>query len=352
MGGHAFSHKRAELFHFPSDALIVIGHDTEHVAGSHPLWRKDCDNIPDDDFVASIRKHGFIQPIRARKLPKGTAYKLLGRVGEYASKLSPEELDTHLAEIVVGRERVKAGRILAEENPKLVVPTLLWPAGTSLAEIIGAANAENYQRKHESVTTQAEHVYMQMRAEGYGDGIEELTAAKNVMASTGFSVQRIRNLLAYREDDALVRAVERSEKGEAGGVKGEAALALATLPSEERTKQLALIIADPSLGRIEEVRERVAYSKATTKATTKAAQPAKGASKSTKVVHNGASSEDGPALGISKPLARRIVTQQMDLAADERDVEQLVLKVLKVTSGLAAPSSVPGLTKAMKRLGL
>ena len=185
MGGHAFVHKRAEHFLFPPDKLIVVGYDTEHVQGSHPLWRADARSTPADAFVDSIRKHGFLQPVRARKLPKGTDLHL---TGDLDGIVVTDAQNDEYAEIVVGRERVKAGRILAAEGQKVLVPVILWPAGTSLAEIIGAANAENYQRKTEGVITTAEHVWMQLRAEGYFDGADEKEALKSVATSTGISV--------------------------------------------------------------------------------------------------------------------------------------------------------------------
>lgn len=355
MTGHALTHKRAEHFLMPPMSLLIIGLDTDDVAGSHPLWRADAkDSVPDARFIDSIRKHGIIQPVRARKI-------------------STDNKDT--AEVIVGRERVKAARLLEAEGMTITVPTLLWPMGTPDSEIIGAANAENYQRKTESVVLQAEHVAMQLRANGYFDGIDENECLKSVSVSTGMGVQRIRNLLAFREDSRLTQAVMAQINGQPG-IGGEAALAIATLPKEEREKQLAIILADPSKGTIVEVRERVAYTRAAAKAAKEvhngvaltdgkangAAEKSKKAeNKSEKSKKTGNKSDDitdksdksdGPALGLSKPLQKRIVAAQMALPAGERDVDQLVLKVLKVTAGLAAPSSVPGLAKVLRDLGL
>jgi len=324
MGGHALSHKRAEHFLIPPANLVIIGFDTKHVQGEHPLWRADCKNEANADLVNSIRKHGIIQPIRARKLPKSDAIE-----SEHLS-LSGDEY----AEVVVGRERVKAARVLADEGLNILVPALLWPVGAPVGEIIGAANAENYQRKTEGVVAVAEHVYMQLRAEGYFDG-NERDALKGVAVSTGFSVQRIRNLLAFREDERLVREVRACHIG------GEAALAIATLPEKERGEQLAKVLADPTNATIEQVRERVRYAKA-------AIPDGKTNGKNG---HVGTKEGGVSSLGISKPLQKRIVEAQSALSSNER-LDPLVIKTLKVCAGLASPSTVPGLTKALKALGL
>ncbi len=338
MGGHALSHKLGStLFILPSPKFaLVIGLDTEHVQGQHDLWRHDCKSEPSEIMIASIRRHGILQPIRARKLPKSDA------IDSEHLKLNADEY----VEVVMGRDRIKAARVVEAGGKPVVVPCLLWPAGTPTSEIMGAMNAENFVRKTESLDSIIEHVWMQMVAEGYGNGVEELDCAKAVAVSTGMSVQRIRNLLAFREDDRLVRAVR------AGTIGGEAALAIATMPDEaDRAAELEKIVANPELGTVAQVRERVAIKKATTKAETQAAAPSTpSAKKATKA--KAPRAEEGPALGLSKALQKRIVSEQLDRTPDERDLDPLVLKTLKVCSGMAAPSTVPGFTKALKALGL
>lgn len=341
MGGHAFVHKRAEHFLFPPDKLIVVGYDTEHVQGSHPLWRADAKSKPADAFVDSIRKHGFLQPVRARKLPKGTDLHLKG---DLDGVIVTDTQNDEYAEIVVGRERVKAGRILAAEGQKVLVPVILWPAGTSLAEIIGAANAENFQRKTEGTITAAEHVWMQLRAEGYFDGADEKEALKSAATSTGFSVQRIKALLAFREDKQLVDLVRAKQKGKEG-LNGEAAIAIAGLPPEERAAEVERILANPALGTVAQVRERVSHKKNGT-TSDKSASGGAGGKKGKGQKKNGVT------IGLSKALMQRIVETQMSKAPDDRAIDDLVLKSFKVASGMAEPSTVGGLVKALKDLGL
>ena len=356
MGGHTFVHKRAEHFLFPPDKLIVVGYDTEHVQGAHPLWRADAQKKPEPAFVDSVRKHGFLQPVRARKLPKGTDLHLRG---DLDGIVVTDAQNDEYAEIVVGRERVKAGRLLVAEGQKVLVPVILWPAGTSLAEIIGAANAENYQRKTEGLITQAEHVCMQLRAEGYFDGADEKEALKSVSASTGFSVQRIRNLLAFREDKQLVESVRAKAKGKPG-LNGEAALAIATLPPEQRAAEVEKILANPELGTVAQVRERVSHKKNGTAdgghsngghSNGGTADGGTASEKSVSKTRKGAK-KNGHTIGLSKALMQRIVTAQMAKPSDDRALDDLVLKSFKVASGVAEPSTIGGLLRALKDLGL
>jgi len=186
---NAFVHGTGQLFLFPPKKLIIIGLDTDDVLGKHPLWRADAKAPPPDSLVDSIRRHGVLTPGRCRKV------------------------DDETAEVIFGRDRTKACRVLEAEGLDIKMPMLTWPKGTSLADIIGAVNAENSARKTDSLITQAHGVFMQMQAEGVGSGADELECAKKVSASTGMSVQRIRNLLAFREDDQLVRAVKLGEDG-------------------------------------------------------------------------------------------------------------------------------------------
>lgn len=343
MGGHALNYKQiSNAYLMPSTKLIVIGHDTDHVQGSHPLWRADCDSKPEKAFVDSIRKHGFIQPVRARKLPNPLVLKDGTKI---------EANDSDYAEVVVGRERVKSGRILDADGDPRPVPVILYPANTPIAEIIGAGNAENSQRKIESVITQAEGVFSQMRALGYGDGGDELACAKEVSVSTGMSVQRIRNLLEFRSDEKLVKAVRAKENGRAG-LNGEAALAIATLPQDKRESEIEKIIKDPSLGTTAQVRERVSI----VKASVRASAPAKTGKKDGKSAKNPKNKNKKKpkkvSIGLSKALMQRIAESQMDLAPDDRDLDDLIIKAFKVAAGIAEPATVGGLMKAFKRLGL
>lgn len=365
-GKNSFTHGVGQHFRFPPEAppvggLIIIGHDlgpdgTKAVNGSHELWRADADLPPPKNLVDSIRKHGVLAPGRARKIDENTA------------------------EVVLGRDRTKACRILKAEGMEITMPMLVWPKGSSIGEIIGAINAENFARKTESVISQAEHVWMQLKAEGYFDGNVD-DALKATSISTGMSTQRLRQLLTFREDQALVKAVQKSEMGKEGGLRGEAALALATIEDPiKRGKELEHIIAHPEHATVVEVRERVSFVKHAEKADKNAKKEAEKAAKDAEKAEKAAAKEaeraakgkpakkakakpakkpskkkpdpDAKGPGLSNALCKRLAEDQMKLGADERDLDQLVIKALKVVAKQAALNTLPGLTKALDRLGL
>lgn len=308
----ALDHKRSEMFLLPPRKCIIIGKDTPHKQ-DHELWRADVKNPPPDYLINSIRKHGVLQPIRARKIE--------GNFDE--------------VEVVMGRDRVKSARVVEDGGQPVLVPVILYRAGTPISEIIGAANAENFARKTESLISQAEHVWMQLRAEGYFDGADEAECIKNVSVSTGFSAQRIKNLLAFREDDKLVKAVKLGLDGKEGGIKGEAAYSLAQLPAgPEREAEFKKVLANPN-ATVVEVRENVSRRKNKIKATKKGKKA------------------DDVAVGFSKHSMRKMVMDQNEKRKEgKNDVDDLVIKVMEVLTGEAPPTAVKGFTKAMRAVGL
>ncbi len=319
---NAFSYGTGQLFHFPPLAppkggLVIVGLDTKDVAGSHGLWRADAQDPAPQYLIDSIRKHGVLQPGKARKI------------------------DEDVAEVVMGRDRTKACRWLIEnEGLDIKMPMLVWPKHATLAEMIGSANAENSARKNESLIAQAEGVYAQLKAEGYGNGSDE-DAIKAVSVSTGRSAQRILNLLAFRADSALVKAYEK------GTVKGEALMAIATLDDPDaRAKELERVIKDPSSATIIEVRERVSYKKAEAKAAKAASAPPAKANTRKPAASKPPKEKGGR--GISKNLARRLVKFEMGLVPTERHLEQDLIKLLRVVAGESDATIVPGMSAALK----
>jgi hypothetical protein len=317
----ALDHQRAELFRMPPMAvskpredgtrggLIIYGLDTKHGIGEHELVRADVRNPAPQYLIDSIRKQGVVTPIRARKLAKD---------------------DFENAAVVVGRDRVKSCRWLWEnEGLHILVPTLLFPYNTPANEIIGIANAENFARKTESLIAQAQHLFIQLRAEGFGDGRDE-EALRAVQATTGVSIQRINTLLAFRGDDKLIKLVKAQEEGKKGGLKGEVALAIATLPEEERAEEIKNALSGKVT--VAQVRESVARTKKIKKAAKK-----------------GKKAED-VAVGISKPGARKILEDQQ--ARAEKTLDPLVIKTMAVMSGESPPSSIKGMVEAMRAVGL
>ncbi len=349
----AFIHGKIEGFKFPPHKLVIIGHDTPHVRGGHELWRADCKDPPPSSLVDSIRKHRVLQPGKCRKI------------------------DEETAEVVMGRDRTKACRVLVDSGMDIYMPMIVYPKNTPIADIIGGANAENFARKTEKLTAQIEHLHMQLLAEGYEDG-KEVDAVKAVAVSTGVSIQRIRIMMAFRGDAALVRAVDDDK------LHGEAALAIATLPEGQRQEEIDLCIARPDLATIAQVRERISHKKHNAKdaatagavaadeaavalasvangptghldgaatAALAAASPARTKTSATKAGTKAVPAKEDGYPGLSKPAMKRAVSDQMALAPDARDLSPEVLACLKAFSGLGPPGLVPGLKKVMKDMG-
>lgn len=220
---------KSDLWIMDRKDLIVIGHDTDD-GPEHELYRADVRDPVDESLAPSIRKHGVIQPIRARRCKS----------------------DSSRAEVIVGRSRVRAVEAIAKDGgPSIKIPVMLWPAGATLAEIVGVANAENHVRKTESILVTADHAHAQLRAEG---GAEVKGAINSVAVDLGISPARVRSLLKLREAPDVIAALKAS------AIKGEVALTLATLPDEQRAVELAIAIEGKST--IVEVRENVAKVKA------------------------------------------------------------------------------------------
>ncbi len=346
MSKQAMEHQTGTLFRMTpgKEHLLIIGYDTKD-GPEHALWRADVGAAPKDDLVASVTKHGVITPIRAQKINETQAM------------------------VVVGRDRVKAARVAEKNGVDIKIPVLLYPPTATIKEIIGVANAENYARKTESLLAQAEHLHKQMVAEGLNDGVDELTCAKAVAASTGLSVQRIRNIIDFRNDDSLVRAV----KGEK--IAGETALALATIKDEaKRHKALKDALDDPT-ATVALMRERVSYMKHEEKAAQReaaASAPAavdtapsklaalpegkgkdgkKGKTPSKKPTKPAKAAELEFYPGLSKSLARRVVEHQLALEPKERVLDESAIKMLKIVAGLIKPDTLVGFKAVLKDLG-
>lgn len=343
---NAFVHLTGQLFRFPSRKLVVVGLDpsplavtrpdgtdvpagTIAVKGSHDLWRADCRDPAPQYLIESARAHGILQPGKARKL------------------------DEEYAEVVMGRDRTKTVRVLNDEGnlwgtqAEILMPMMVWPKNATISEMIGAANTENSARKKESLLAQAEGAYAQYMAH-MNEGATESDALKSVSVSTGSSVQRVKNLLEWRSNSALVKAYT------SGTVGGEALLAIATLPADKQETELAKEISHPST--IVEIRERVSYAKAAAKASAPAKEP-----KAPSKAAQGGKSKPAKApkarkpkkqLGMSKALMAKIAENEMALAPADRNLDLLVLKAFKVAAGVAEPSTLPGCTAALKAVGL
>lgn len=121
---------RGTVFHFPPEEIVVVGYDTNHAPGSHPLYPETEAarlRIPlDTDMLASIRQYGVIQAV--------TTVKVALRLPDDDAGSEPPKRPV----LIAGRRRVlharEVNRLLREEGlPDITVPVVVR-SGSSLED--------------------------------------------------------------------------------------------------------------------------------------------------------------------------------------------------------------------------
>lgn len=100
-GGQAFEAQRESIFRFDPDDVVIIGHDTKHKKGEHPLYQEVVEPTP--EFVANVGHFGVQEPILVAK-------------------------DGDAPVVVAGRKRLRALRIVNAERRKTGQPPLMISA--------------------------------------------------------------------------------------------------------------------------------------------------------------------------------------------------------------------------------
>lgn len=134
MGGQAFSGKRLNGFHKDPDELCLVGLDTDD-GPEHPLYDPRVKLPADENLAKDIMVNGVLQPIRVRK-------------------------NGDLAEVAIGRQRVKACRLankwLREQGKEPISVPFLLHRAASEADFLGICVSENEHRKPDDVVTKAQ----------------------------------------------------------------------------------------------------------------------------------------------------------------------------------------------------
>lgn len=323
---------------------LIRGYDTSD-GMEHALVRSDVGGPAKPEMVGSFRKHGQIQPCRARKLPES----------------DPMFAKGFVCEIGVGRERCKVGRVLIDENPKFLLDVKLYPVGTTDAELLGIANAENHHRKVESFSTKVEHMFQQFRMEGGDDA-----AIQSVAVDFDVSPLHVRQCLAFR-GAADVRTAH-----EAGKIGDAVALTLASLPDGIRATELAAALASDG-STVEVVRERSNRAKKVAKAAeadlAAAAAVMPGDEPATDAVSsptfeqitNGTAAAARKASTAPKPATKSGADVAISLSKgtisrlaglEKSTLSTEVRAFLDVLAGKQPPTTVDGLPEALRALGL
>jgi ParB family chromosome partitioning protein len=207
----AIAESRSTTFMVDPDKLIIVGFDTKHKKGEHPLWQERALEPVDALLAQNIATVGFQSVIQVR-------------------------VDGDKYEVVAGRRRVKAARLanqLREKQAKADGEDFLpvkveckVVRGTELAHI-GLMISENANRKDVPAMQMAEDL-----ASFLSRGASEEMAA----AAAGKTVVQLRSYLRLLDLAEPVQNAVRS-----GKLSVKAAISLADLGREEQAKQLSKI---------------------------------------------------------------------------------------------------------------
>lgn len=194
---------RFDAFRADPSNLTIVGLDTDHGKGTHPLWDERAMWPVDENLVRNIMVHGVLESITVQK-------------------------DGEKFLVVIGRQRVKAAREanirLKKEGKELVTIPVMPPRKGTDADMFGVMISENEIRKDDDYRTKAEKA---LRAINMGKSDAE------VAILFGVTTASVKNWLAFF--DLCPRAQKEIEKGR---ISPTAAGRLAKLSKEDQEKQL------------------------------------------------------------------------------------------------------------------
>lgn len=209
---------RGQVFYIPADRVTIIGFDTKHKKGEHPLWDERAAEPPSESLVRNIAVHGVKNAVKIRK--NG-----LHEKGPYEGE--------HVLEVIDGRDRTKSCREAAKRADKAgeVAPLLKveFERGSEDAQV-STMIMLNEQRKDDGIMVKAAKA---TRVLGMGHTEEQVA---NLFGVEVQSVNRWRKLVE------LAPAVQRAI--ELGKISATAAVRLHKLGHDEQIEKLAELIAN------------------------------------------------------------------------------------------------------------
>lgn len=197
--------KRSNLFRVDPSDLTIVGLDTEHGEGDHPLWDPRVELPVEEGLVRNVMVYGVIDPIKVRK--------------------EGEEII-----VVDGRQRLRAAReanerLAAEGKEELLVPVVVKRGDDAF--MFGVMVSANENRQDDDILAKANKA-SRMLAMGKDN--------KEVAIAFGVTEQAVRNWLAMLELHPEV-----IEKVKNGSIAASAAAKLAPLGRDEQVEALAEI---------------------------------------------------------------------------------------------------------------
>ncbi len=296
MGKKLLTGKDIRMFGMNPDELTIIGIDTEHTEGEHPLWDKRIELPIDEGLVRNIEKFGVVEPVIAR-VTRGD----------------------NVAEIVDGRRRVRHARIanerLREKGEEIkLIPTIArrQRVGDDM-EMVSLMILANEQRTDDTMLGRSRKL-----AQLFSMGATDKDAAV-VFTVTATAIRNWKKLLKC--DEKVLEAIDRGE------LKASAAADLGALPLEEQVEKL------------EELKTEAAK---TGKTTVTTAQTSRVRRQRT----------DSIAATAFVPPRKPVLKGVLKLAGTEGApaLNDQALGVLKWVLGEADASGVPGLAEALTLL--
>ena len=223
----AVDEQRSTTFMIEPSKLVIVGYDTKHKKGEHPLWQERALEPVDEQLAQNIATVGFQSVIQVR-------------------------VDGSKYEVVAGRRRVKAARLANEIRQKAAkasgeafIPVKVEckvVRGTDIQHV-GLMISENANRKDVAPLQMAEDL----------QGFLNLGASEEMAAAAaGKTVTQLRMFLKLLDLDAKVQdAVSK------GYIAVKAAIQLAALGREEQVAELAKMEAGEVGSTVADVEARV-----------------------------------------------------------------------------------------------
>jgi len=279
---------RVDSYRFDPETLVIIGLDTPD-GEEHELYDERIHLPLVEETVLNIMVNGVIEPVVVR--PNGD-----------------------VAEVLDGRQRVRHAReanrrLKAQGEPPVLVPAVTHRASSPMAIMVST----NEHRQDDTPMARARKLE-RMLARGY--------TLEDCAVHFGKTVQCMRNWASLLDCDKKVqRAVDD------GKLTASAAQKLAKLDKQKQVETMQEMIASGDKGH-DAARRRV---KAETNGTEVAA----------------------------KPPGKRVLTKMVETYQDEAlrplfegvDVNEDVIKGIRIALGDLNPKAVKGLTAALKELG-
>ncbi len=202
MAKQAFDGTRFTGWWLPPEELVIIGLDTDD-GKEHPLHDLKIRIPLTEEFIQNVDEHGIFTPIKVRK-------------------------NGDLAEVVFGRNRVRAAREVNKRRRKRGDPELRVPCTKVEAEdkrLMAISFAENAARRAPDPIDEARDM-QRLASQGYDEG--------EVAVHFACSKQKVRKRLAL-----LCLATPVINAVRSGQIAASSALTLKTLSHEDQTAKLA-----------------------------------------------------------------------------------------------------------------